>query len=140
MRPSARIEAARAEQWERPVWQQVTVFLPTPPSVNRLWTPRADGMHRSRRYETWRRAAGNAINAQRLGRVPGPYRIVLTVEKKGGQRPDLGNLEKAAGDILQEHGIIDNDRLAEEIVLRWSSAVEGMRVEIWPMQAEAMAA
>lgn len=121
---------ARNEQWARPQMANVSLTLPFPPSVNRLWMPRPGGMMRSRRYETWARAAGNEINRQRPGRVRGHYALELLIEDKPRNRPDLGNLEKCVSDILQEHGIIDNDALCQRIALEWSDSVKGAHVSI----------
>lgn len=129
-RAPERIRTALKEQWKRPTRDHVYLTLPFPPSVNRLWTPRAGGMHRSRRYETWARAAGNAINEQRPCRVQGPYQLSLAIEDKSHNRPDLGNLEKCISDILQEHSIIDNDALATAIHIYWHPTIKGALVTI----------
>jgi len=47
----------------------------------------------------------------------------------------VGNLEKAATDLLVEHGIIeaDDNSVVREIRLKWSD-IEGMRVTITPAE------
>ena len=124
-----RSRQAGAEQWKRTPVSRVVITLPMPPSVNRLWTVKPGGMYRSRRYETWARAAGNEINRQKPGSVRGHYELTLTVEDKP-RRPDLGNTEKAVSDLLQEHGVIENDALCQKITLEWSREVKGARVAV----------
>lgn len=130
MTRSTRIKDALAEQWKRKPVNRVVCDLPYPPSVNRLWTVKPGGLYRSRRYEIWARAAGNEINRQKPGRVPGHYELFLTIEDKTANRPDLGNLEKCVSDLLQEHGVIDNDALCQRITLEWSSEIKGALVVV----------
>lgn len=135
MKPSralaAKINAALKEQWRRPsTHEPIDLNLPLPISTNDLWRPDGKGgVCRTDRYETWFRAAGNMINAQRPGRIDGCYALSLTINRRR-TRIDLDNAVKAVSDALQECGVIDNDRLAEEIHLRWSDDVDGMLVWI----------
>lgn len=112
----------------RVVTDLVVLELPEPPSVNALFAnvsverrERArrygrslPGRMKSQAYLTWINAAGWLIQAQRPGRIAGRYEITISV---GATRKDLANLEKALGDILQTHGVIENDRLAHRITI-----------------------
>lgn len=129
-RLKAKTTAALANQWGRRLEPSVSLNLPIPPSVNRLWRPSGDGgMVRSDRYRTWWQAAGNALNVQRPGRVEGDYALTMTVNR-GKTKADIGNLEKACSDLLQHYGVIENDRRAVRITLEWSPSVEECQVMV----------
>ena len=123
---------------ERSACQSVIVSLPAPISVNAIWKPIIRGKHpalvKTAEYLAWIAEAGYALNSQRLGCVEGPYDLTITVEAI--TRLDLGNIEKSVSDILQAHGVITNDRLAQKITIE-RGAVTGMRVVVASTKAEA---
>jgi Holliday junction resolvase RusA-like endonuclease len=119
----------------------IALELPAPISTNDLWRPaknRTTGkpyMRKSEEYEAWLIEAGYALNRQHPGSVRGWYALTLTV---GTQcRLDLDNASKAAIDLLQTHGVIENDRFAARIDLRWSQAVAGLSVMVVKSKAPA---
>lgn len=128
---SARIKQALAEQWGRREVARVELKLPIPPSVNALYRNRSSvelerarnagkplrGRAKTDRYRTWLQGAGAALNEQKPGRVAGPYNLTILIPRKQS-RADVSNLEKATSDLLQTHGVIDNDRLAETIFIQ----------------------
>lgn len=116
---------------ERAGAESVTLLLPIPPSANGLFAnSAAGGRHRAEAYDAWIKEAGWTLQAQRPGRVSGPYSILIEVERGDGRRRrDLGNFEKACSDLLVRHHVVQDDSLAEEIVLRWGE-VEGVRVTV----------
>jgi len=107
-----------------------TYRLPRPPSVNNLYynTGYRGGRQISAHYKQWLNAASLQVMMQRIGqqRVAGPYTLTATFQRGRG---DLGNLEKAISDLLVKMQVIDDDKLAEEIVLRWGE-VEGCEVTV----------
>lgn len=135
-RLKAKMNEALANQWGRKEVDCVEIDLPIPPSINRLWVPVNGGMVRSERYRTWWRAAGNELVRARPGRVSGAYALTLLVNRTES-KADLNNLEKAVSDLLQEHGVIENDRRGDRIELEWSNAVERCRVIVRRWQARA---
>ena len=101
------------------VVDEVVLRLPVPPSVNALHAHGGrGGPRRSPAYAEWIRSAGWRLVQQRPGRVEGAYAIVLAMPR-AATKADLGNLEKAVSDLLQSHGVITNDRRAEDIRLTW---------------------
>lgn len=101
--------------------------LPKPISTNSLWrTTKGGGWYLSPAYKAWRTEVGLLINANRVGRVSGPYALTVNVSHKW--RGDLDNALKALSDALQEHGVIENDRLCQSIHIRRSEGVAGMSV------------
>lgn len=102
----------------RRVVDEVTILLPVPPSANALHNHGAGRPVRSDAYRAWIVAAGWRLQAQRPGRVPGAY-ILLLAAPESETKADLDNLSKATSDLLQKHGVIDNDRKARRVVLDW---------------------
>lgn len=145
---------ASHEQWPRRNASRVELTLPLPPSVNALYYNRSKkelgiakaigkplkGRGKTDRYRQWLRTAGNLINAQRPGRIGGAY--TLTIIIGSGAALDLGNAEKAVSDILQEYGIVDNDKKANDIHLSRSEHVGARecRVTVTPALVAARAA
>jgi Holliday junction resolvase RusA-like endonuclease len=99
----------------------ITLILPFPPSVNRLWRTKAiGGMYRSKEYSDWRTHALWSIAGQAKGqKLPGAYTLVISAVRPDKRRRDIGNLEKAVSDILQAAGVITDDCLCEDLRLRW---------------------
>jgi Holliday junction resolvase RusA-like endonuclease len=111
--------------------QFVALNLPPPVSVNDLWKPVKRGAHasmvRSPQYLSWLTEAGYMLNSQRPGMVEGPY--ALTIKVTGASKIDLGNVEKSVSDLLQAHGVIENDKFAQKITIE-RAAVEGMSIMV----------
>ena len=132
------IRAALAAQWPRPDCDTVVIDLPLPISTNDLHASSFATVRRSERYRTWARAAGTMLNAQRPGSVRGPYAITLLVNPRRS-RVDLDNTIKGISDLLQEHRIIENDRMAQRVTLEWSDAIPGSRVFVERWRKESVA-
>jgi Holliday junction resolvase RusA-like endonuclease len=58
--------------------------------------------------------------SQRPKPVPGEYRLAVLI---GPTRADIGNLEKGLSDLLQTHGVIENDRLCQGLSLERSNEI-----------------
>lgn len=99
----------------------IELTLPFPPSVNRLWrAKRGGGVYRSPEYVTWAKAAAWEIAAQIKTRsIFGHYSLTIEAVKPDKRRRDLGNLEKAISDALVSAGVVEDDHLCNEIILRW---------------------
>jgi len=116
----------------------ITLDLPFPPSVNNLFANGASGRYPTQQYRDWQTNAGWKIQADRPGRCPGPVKITMVFEEKGGRR-DLDNLAKAPIDILVKHSVIDGDHrsVVREIHSSWSTKVQGVRITIAPAKVAA---
>lgn len=124
----------------------ITLHIPVPPSVNALYFNRrratkamrgtnARGRVRTPEYLKWITEAGWRIQIARQTPIRGPVAITYAISDLG--RTDLGNLEKAATDLLVAHRLIedDNRRIVRKITLEWSKDVtDGMRVTVQPFQ------
>ena len=94
----------------------VALDLPRPISTNALWRPRPGGMCKTQAYKNWLTEAGLVLNTQRVGKVEGPYAITISVSRQW--KGDLDNAVKATSDLLQAHGVIDNDKLAQMVTIK----------------------
>lgn len=113
----------------------VALNLPRPPSVNQLFANiPGKGRVKTAAYRAWIAAAGWMIKAQRPQPIRGKYNLLILV---GPTRADLGNCEKAVSDLLQALGVIENDRLGEEIALKRSDDVPANQVHCIVQEAEA---
>ena len=110
---------------ERKSVEYVALDLPSPISTNALWRPRPGGMCKTVAYKDWLTEAGLVLNTQKPGRVEGPFCITIRVARNW--RGDLDNALKGTLDLLQSHGVIANDKLAQRIIAERSD-VPGVSV------------
>ena len=108
----------------------MTCSVPMPPSVNCLFAnvPKR-GRVPTKRYTQWRIAAGMMLNTQRLHRIAGPVSLEYIFGKD--TRADLGNLEKAATDLLVSSNLIDGDSkgIVRQITMTWGEH-EGVLITV----------
>lgn len=126
---------ASHEQWPRRTVAKVEITLPVPVSTNALYRNRTKrelgiaknaghplpGRAKTERYRTWLRTAGNMVMEQRPGRVEGPFALTIVLPETA--RLDTDNI-KCVPDLLQQYGIIENDRLAASVFISRSSTVQ----------------
>lgn len=112
----------------------VVIDCPMPPSVNAIWRNRRGRSkpYLDERYATWKRVFDSIIMAT----VPRPkvlgnfiVSITLNAAKRKG---DADNRAKAVLDALQRCGIIENDKLADSVTIRWGYAPDGCTVIVTP--------
>lgn len=102
----------------------ITINLPWPPSVNRLWK-RGKGkrLYRSEEYLAWIAEAGGCWMQQRskqkIKHIDGHYFLDITLIPPDRRLRDLGNYEKVLSDFCQNSGIIKNDHLCEKLSIEW---------------------
>jgi Holliday junction resolvase RusA-like endonuclease len=115
----------------------VILALPFPPSLNRIWRSRKDSgrPYLDDRYKTWKRVVDNIVMATRpRPRLSGPFLASITLSRaQRNPTTDLDNRIKVILDALQRCGIIENDKYAEEITVRWGVAPEGCLVCLYPV-------
>jgi crossover junction endodeoxyribonuclease RusA len=107
----------------------ITLDLPPPISVNRIWRKTKSGVIKSKDYEHWiKRADAMLVELGQLKGVkpvPGKFVAQITVRR---MKLDLDNSAKVVLDFLQSRMFITNDSLCEELTLRWGEAPTGCRV------------
>ena len=129
-----------------------TYHLTMPPSQNAL-TRNTTQVERNRmralgrpvrsrvkteRYQEWANVAGWELNAQRPTAIKGAVHLTFSINENE-TNADLGNLEKAATDLLVSLGVIedDNKRIVRKITIMWSEKVERFAVTVEPFAQEA---
>lgn len=113
-------------QYARRIEQYISITLPRPISTNSIWRAVDGRVIKSAKYRAWLLECGAEIQRQHPGRIDGAYSIRITLQE--GLRLDLSNCIKSAEDILQAHGIIENDRLCRHIECGWARGVVGMHI------------
>ena len=109
--------------------RKVTFSIPTPPSVNKAFDNiPGKGRGRATRYREWAKAAGWLINTQRVGQIQGKVNVTLEVPRI--KNADIDNRIKATLDLLQTMGVIENDKLVEQITARWKDGIQAMLVTV----------
>jgi Holliday junction resolvase RusA-like endonuclease len=96
----------------RPATNSVELYLPIPPSANRMWGYGRGRVYKTAEYQNWINEALIQINAQAPGSILGPYWVTLRY-RRDMTRADSDNLIKATNDVLQRSGCILNDRDCE---------------------------
>jgi len=100
--------------------QTLTLDLPFPVSVNRLWRGGKGRVFKSRQYTAWLYDAGNALVAQKPGKVDGTYSLSVALSPPDKRKRDLDNFStKAISDLLVAHGVVTDDSLCLAIHSRW---------------------
>lgn len=114
------------------------IDLPFPISTNRIWRRGTNPYSRkpvtylSPEYKTWRKTADNLVLSQRIKPVKGPFSAQIVLDKSKRARRDCDNYTKSTLDFLQRAGIIENDRLAEQVTVSWGDAPTGARITLTP--------
>lgn len=113
----------------------VTLQLPKPPSVNRLWRKNPHGgMYLDKGYMAWRNDAARMLLVQRRPRVNGRFTASIIVDA-AGRRGDVDNRIKATLDVLQYCGVITNDSLCDRVTAEWGIAPTGCTVTLTEVAA-----
>ena len=111
-------------------------FIRLPPvvSANAMYRSIARGrVIKSKPYRAWIEEAGKVLQAQRPEPVPGRVEVGLEVPRAAG---DIDNRAKPILDLLEAHGIIDNDRNVECLAIKWADGVDHVLVWVRPLREE----
>jgi Holliday junction resolvase RusA-like endonuclease len=105
----------------------IKLDLTIPPSVNNIWNPVYKGykkaaMVRSPEYNSWLNKAGFELLSQKPKGIKGKYNLSILFNDK--IRGDLDNRIKPINDLLQKHGVIENDSMNKRLYVSISKAVE----------------
>jgi Holliday junction resolvase RusA-like endonuclease len=94
------------------------VFLPMPPSSNRLWRRGPHGMHASADYRQWKDNAAWDIKSFTFPMIEVPCAVEIIAVQKHKLR-DLDNVIKPILDALQLGGLIKNDNQVRSLSAKW---------------------
>lgn len=102
----------------------LTVDLPMPPSVWKLYAGYGKGRHRTKEYKAWINEASWELVLQRKKKaghaVTIEHDVAVTVRAvRTNKQADLENLQKALFDLLQSTNTINNDNQIVAIDAKW---------------------
>lgn len=102
----------------------ITVALPMPPSLWRLYEGKGKRQQKSKEYKSWIKEAGWLLVQQRNSggthrRILGDVSISIRAYKHGNKRRDLDNILKAPLDLLTSTHTIKDDSQVVSIHAQW---------------------
>jgi Holliday junction resolvase RusA-like endonuclease len=109
-------------------------FSEMPPSANAMRAHFIAGGKvqsvKSKTYAAWKKAAAWEIAAARPGKIDGPYRLYIAVQRdwRSKRASDLDNRIKPVSDALVAAGVVTDDSLAEEVNAKWADNLGGPAV------------
>lgn len=120
--------------------KSITLDLPLPPSVNRIWRVGRSRngkrvVYRDQKYVKWIKEAAAIIWLSRrpgslIAPISGPFEVTITFTPPDKRWRDIDNLSKAVMDFLQHSQIITNDKNARKVTLEWGATRLGTSVTI----------
>lgn len=121
----------------------VTLDLPFPPSVNRIWRQAAKaGKNRIRLagdYIKWKADADVRVIVNKTWRrvcIQGHFEAHIALNSEIGRWGDLDNRIKAILDWAQSRALVTNDKNCRRLIVEWvqhASAPEGCRLTLREM-------
>ena len=114
-----------------------------PPSANGMRSHFIDGGKvrsvKSKEYAAWKQAASWEIAEARPGKIIGPYRLYIAVQRNWRSKcaRDIDNTIKPISDALVAAGVVTDDSLAEEVSAKWADDLGGPAVVAIICAAEA---
>lgn len=121
------LEGNAVDVFDRHISDEVTLRLPICPGVNALYRAfvRPGAKYatsiKSEAYRRWIKDAGAQLEGQSPACVPGLFEFEMSVPAKA--RGDLDGFLKASLDLLEAHGVIENDKHCQRIEV-WRSLEE----------------
>jgi len=103
----------------------MTIRLPYPPSLNRLYRSINGRSIKSALGRSYSSVAAGLVMASRV-RVKGPFVLSLVATPPDKRARDLDNLLKPVLDALQTGGAIENDSLCRCLMIRWADVGAGL--------------
>lgn len=107
-----------------------------PPSANAMRSHFVDDgkvkSTKSKAYAAWKKAASWEIAAARAGKIDGPYRLYIAVQREWRTKRarDIDNIIKPVSDALVAAGVIKDDHLAEKVSAEWGDDLGGPAVVV----------
>lgn len=107
--------------------------FPRPPSANNLFvnSRRTGGRFPSSQYKAWQKSAAQHFALAPMIQCKGKVRVTYVYgQEPDRRRRDLLNFEKALTDLLVKAGVMEDDSLIQEALLRWSGDVSPGQVHV----------
>lgn len=111
-----------------------------PPSANGMRSHFYEGGKvrsvKSKAYAAWKKAAAWEIAAERPGKIEGPYRLYIAVQRDWRSKRARDIDVKPVSDALVAAGVVVDDSLAEEVRAKWADNLDGPSVVVLICAAE----
>lgn len=104
------------------LFEVVWLKIPLPPSVNGSNKLGKHGLYNSPEYQTYKYLIKHYISNEKA--VHGRFLIRIEPNEPLKHVPDLDNIVKPLLDVLQDNGIIENDKFNREMVVKWCGVGE----------------
>lgn len=95
------------------------ITLPYPPSSNAIWRNVEGRTLKSSAYRQWLKEAAWTVLQQRPEPHKGSFRATVLIGRPDRRRRDNHNLTKAILDLLEQTGVIEDDCLAQSVLVAW---------------------
>jgi crossover junction endodeoxyribonuclease RusA len=110
----------------------ITINLPWPPSVNRIWRRVGNKTILSAEGREFRKTVQGicAINGISGKRMAGRLSVCITANPPDRRKRDIDNLQKAPLDALTHAAVWEDDSQIDELLIRRDSIVSGGSIKI----------
>jgi crossover junction endodeoxyribonuclease RusA len=114
-------------EFNRKIFNGVTLTLPWPPSVNKYWRTFQGRMIISAEGRSYRKAVADQVLIQRGAKhYAGKLRVVIEAFRPDNRRRDLDNLLKAVLDGCTHAGVWEDDSNIVDLRIYWADSIGGM--------------
>lgn len=110
----------------------ITINLPWPPSVNRIWRRVGNKTILSAEGREFRKVVQGicAINGISGKKMAGRLSVCITANPPDRRKRDIDNLQKAPLDALTHAAVWEDDSQIDELLIRRDSIVSGGSIQI----------
>ena len=114
-------------EFNRKIFNGITLTMPWPPSVNKHWRTFQGRMIISAEGRSYRKAVADQVLIQRGAKhYTGKLRVQIEAFRPDNRRRDLDNLLKAVLDGCTHAGVWEDDSNIVDLRIYWADSVGGM--------------
>ena len=114
-------------EFNRKIFNGITLTMPWPPSVNKYWRTFQGRMIISAEGRSYRKAVADQVLIQRGAKhYTGKLRVQIEAFRPDNRRRDLDNLLKAVLDGCTHAGVWEDDSNIVDLRIYWADSIGGM--------------
>ena len=114
-------------EFNRKIFNGITLTMPWPPSVNKYWRTFQGRMIISAEGRSYRKAVADQVLIQRGAKhYTGKLCVVIEAFRPDNRRRDLDNLLKAVLDGCTHAGVWEDDSNIVDLRIYWAETIGGM--------------
>lgn len=114
-------------EFNRKIFNGITLTMPWPPSVNKYWRTFQGRMIISAEGRSYRKAVADQVLIQRGAKhYTGKLRVQIEAFRPDNRRRDLDNLLKAVLDGCTHAGVWEDDSNIVDLRIYWAETIGGM--------------